>query len=469
MFRTLRNHWKKSLFAFCALSYGTKWSYDRYQANQIRQFYCQQASLLGSQTFPSMTRVTRIAVLLNAKANNGKAKSIYDKTIFPLLHLIGLDVRVYRLDTITDSDGLKELLTNKIEPNELSALMIVGGDGTLSELTPYFLQSNILQNLPICLIPIGEYVSFARSLFPITDKKKLHDDIALLCESVFALFNGKIVRKPLLKITMSNNNEKPIYASTFDLGHYTRLEQLQKRLWYFSYLKYPISSIYLSIRDSLNSILSSEQSSIIYSNPCSGCLRCQPLLLDQYRLSQQEKKSSYFSRIYQSNRTNIKPVIPQLKEPIENSNCGIEYCMNLDKQPIQLWTKLINDEHSFQIDISDKLERFNYDKEKYPKQSMNVQHVRFYPNIKLFNRHMLINHEKFDKKKDKEEEEEENQLIEYRIELSEKTLKFIEINQDLLLTKQLTLKPTFNKLEEDALEKKDIFLFSRRHQQKQSS
>ncbi|CAF1218036.1 unnamed protein product [Rotaria sp. Silwood1] len=467
MFRTLRNHWKKSLFAFCALSYGTKWSYDRYQANQIRQFYCQQASLLGSQTFPSMTRITRIAVLLNGKANNGKAKSIYDKTIFPLLHLIGLDVRVYRLDTITDTDGLQELLTNKIEPNELTALMIVGGDGTLSELTPYLFQSNILQNLPICIIPIGEYVSFGRSLFPITNKKKLHDDIALLCESVFALYNGKIVRKPLLKITMSNQNEKSIYASTFDFGHYTRLEQLQKRLWYFSYLKYPISSIYLSIRDSLNSILSSEQSSIIYSNPCSGCLRCQPSLLDQYRLSQQEKKSSYFSRIYQSNRTNIKPNISQIKEPIENPNCGIEYCINLDKKPIQLWAKLINDEHSFQIDISDKLERFNYDKEKYPKQSINVQHIRFNPNINLFNKYMLINHEKFDKKKDKEEEK-QNDLIEYRIELSEKTLKFIEINQDLLLTKQLTLKPTFNKLEEDALEKKGIFLFSRRHQQKQS-
>ena len=210
MFRTIRNHWKKSLFAFCALSYGTKWSYDRYQANKIRQFYCGQATLLGSQTLPSMSRVNRIAVLLNGKANNGKAKSIFDKTIFPLLHLIGLDVRVYRLDTITNPNGLKELLTDKIEPNELSALMIIGGDGTLSELTPYFLESTVLDNLPICIVPIGEHVSFARSLFPITNKKKLHEDISLLCESVFALFNGKIVRKPLLKITMSNNDEKPL-------------------------------------------------------------------------------------------------------------------------------------------------------------------------------------------------------------------------------------------------------------------
>ncbi|CAF1360159.1 unnamed protein product [Rotaria magnacalcarata] len=460
MFRTIRNNWKKSIFAFCALSYGANWSYDRYQANQIRQFYCQQASIMGSQTLSPMTHANRVAVLLNGQANNGKAKSIYDKTIFPLLHLIGLDVRVYRIDTITDPNGLNELLTTKIEPEKLSALMIVGGDGTLSELTPHLLQSSVLQNLPICIIPIGEHLSFARSLFPTTNKKKLHDDITLLCESVLALFNGKVVRKPLLKITMSNTSEKPTYASTFELGHYTRLEQLQKRLWYFSYLKYPVSSIYLYIANSIKSILSSEQPSLVYSNPCSGCLRCQPSLMDQYRLSQEKPKSTFFSRIYQSNRTNPKPVVPELTEPVENPNCGIEYCMNFDKEPLQLWAKLTNDDRSFEIDLSNKFERFNYDKVKYPKESFNVQHIRFYPNPNLISLHMLINHEKLDKKK----ENEETDLGEYRIELSEKTLKFIEISNDLLLAKKSTLKPIFNKLEEDGLEKKAIFLFNRRQQ-----
>lgn len=157
-----------------------------------------------------MSHVNRIAVLLNAKANNGKAKAIYEKTIFPLLHLIGVDVRVYRLDNITDAAGFTDLLTNKIEPNELSALMIVGGDGTISELMPHFLQSSTLQNLPICLVPIGEHASFARRLFPHTDQKKIHDDIALLCESVFALFNGTVVKRPLLKITSANTDDKPL-------------------------------------------------------------------------------------------------------------------------------------------------------------------------------------------------------------------------------------------------------------------
>jgi len=75
---------------------------------------------------------------------------------------------------------------------------------------------------------------------------------------------------------------------------------------------------------------------------------------------------------------------------------------------------------------------------------------------------MLINHEKFLLIKT---EEEENQSLECRIELTEKTFKFIQINNDLLLTK----KPTKYELEEDALEKTGIFLFPRRHQHTQSS
>ena len=250
------------------------------------------------------------------------------------------------------------------------------------------------------------------------------------------------------------------YASALDFGHYSRLEQLQKRLWYFSYLKYPISSIYLYLTNSSKSISSAEQSSIIYSRPCSGCLRCQPSLMEDYRLSQQQqvKKPSFFSRLYQSNRSDTKPVTPQLSPPVENPECGIEYCMDIEKQPIQIWAKVSNHDHDFQVDISENFERFNYDREKYPKQSMEVQSIRFNPNLDLIEKQLLINHEKLPKKK---EGEEEHDFSEFRIELSEKTLRFIQINNESLISKKSILKPTKYELEEDALEKKGIFLFPR--------
>jgi hypothetical protein len=140
----------------------------------------------------------------------------------------------------------------------------------------------------------------------------------------------------------------------------------------------------------------------------------------------------------------------------------VEYCINTTEKPIQIWAKISNEQHGFQVDVSDQFERFNYHKENYPKQSLNVHHIRFHPNIDLISKQMLINHEKLDVKKG---EEEPNYSGEWRIELSEKTLKFIQINNDLLFTK----KPTRNELEEDALEKKGIFLFPRRQQHVQSS
>jgi hypothetical protein len=191
--------------------------------------------------------------------------------------------------------------------------------------------------------------------------------------------------------------------------------------------------------------------------------------MEQYRLSQneqkQEQKASFFSRMYQSKRSNIKPVITELTPPIENPDCGVEYCLPTEKKPIQIWAKVTGNEHDFQVDISENLQRFNYDQESYPKESLNVQHIRFNPKINLIEKQMLINHDKLNKKKDEEEEEITNDAIEYRIELSEKSLKFLQINDDSLLKKRSVLKPTVNELEEDALEKKGIFLFSRRYQQ----
>lgn len=187
--------------------------------------------------------------------------------------------------------------------------------------------------------------------------------------------------------------------------------------------------------------------------------------MEQYRLSQEKPKATFFSRLYQSSRTNTKPVVPELTEPVENPNCGVEHSMNFDQKPIQLWVKLKQDDNGFQVDVSRKLERFNYDKEKYPKESMNVQNIKFNPSKNLITKHMLINHEKLEKKK----ENETIDFSEFRIELSEKPLKFVEINQDSLITKQSTLKPTRYQLEEEVLEKRGIFLFSRRQQPNKSS
>ena len=255
------------------------------------------------------------------------------------------------------------------------------------------------------------------------------------------------------------------YASTLEFGHYSRLEQLQRRLWYFSYLKYPISSLYHLLTNPARSIVSAEQPLIFYSRPCAGCLRCQPTLLGQYRLSvkAQEVRSSFFSRIYQSNRSSSKAPPPApLPMPSENPECGLEYPLETGGNPIQLWVRVGDDPDGFQVELSDRLERFQYEKEKWQKQSCSVRHVRFQPTVDLIKKHFLINQEKVEAKKENESDNNSELPMEYRIELSEKPLKFMQINPEASVNRRVLGKPTTSELEEAELEKKGIFLFSPR-------
>jgi hypothetical protein len=253
------------------------------------------------------------------------------------------------------------------------------------------------------------------------------------------------------------------YASALDFGHYSRLEQLQRRLWYFSYLKYPISSVYHLLMNSSSSILSSERDTLVATRPCHGCVRCQPTLIEQYHLSQQtdtNRSTSFFSRFYRSNRVQNTSATAVVLPPTENVDCGVDYSIDTRQHPVQLRVRLTNDSQVFQCEINDQLTRFNYNDETRSKHIEHVHSLRFYPNTELIDRHLLINHDKFESIQN--DDVQTSTTIEYRIEFTDETLKFIEINPNLLIEQQSTLKTTNYELEEQTLESKGIFLLSSR-------
>jgi len=243
------------------------------------------------------------------------------------------------------------------------------------------------------------------------------------------------------------------YATTFDLGHYSRLEQVRKRLWYFSYLKYPISSIYVFLTNPLRSVLSSVQSTIYYTKPCQGCTKCRSDLV----IEQNDKPSStYFSRFYQGSKkpiaTTTRTTSSTVERLIDNPDCGIEHRLEISDKPQQLSVIKTSDEHTFQLDISEQFEYFS----PAPKQTFNVQRIRFNPNVDLLlGKHLLINDEKYQLVKPLNNELTSNEC---QIELTEKKFKFLQINPEKLLAKNVQTEVT----EEDLLEKKGVFLFPRR-------
>ncbi|CAF1669314.1 unnamed protein product, partial [Didymodactylos carnosus] len=94
------------------------------------------------------------------------------------------------------------------------------------------------------------------------------------------------------------------YASTLQFGYYSQMNQLRQRLWYFNILKYPISSYYVYLTRSKTPLTLSDKKSVIYTKPCSGCLRCR---IVEQQTALPTIKPTFFSRLYKSNRLATTP------------------------------------------------------------------------------------------------------------------------------------------------------------------
>uniref|UniRef100_A0A8C9Y564 Acylglycerol kinase, mitochondrial n=1 Tax=Sander lucioperca TaxID=283035 RepID=A0A8C9Y564_SANLU len=126
-FRTLRNHWKKSTFAVCVLSYGGHWLYGKHCDNVLRREACLVAREFGRQQIAPQERLRKATVILNPAACSGKANSLFEKNAVPILHLAGVEITIVK----TDYEGQAKKLTELMEQTDV--LIVAGGDGTLQE------------------------------------------------------------------------------------------------------------------------------------------------------------------------------------------------------------------------------------------------------------------------------------------------------------------------------------------------
>ncbi|CAM9310158.1 unnamed protein product [Lampetra planeri] len=121
VFRTLRNHWKKSTFAVCVLSYGGHWLYGKHCDSVLRTEACQEAREFGRQLIAPQDRLRKATVILNPAACNGKANSLFEKNAAPILHLAGVDITIVK----TDYEGQAKKLLELMEETDM--LIVAGG------------------------------------------------------------------------------------------------------------------------------------------------------------------------------------------------------------------------------------------------------------------------------------------------------------------------------------------------------
>ncbi|XP_049868397.1 acylglycerol kinase, mitochondrial [Pectinophora gossypiella] len=266
--KTLRNNWKKSTVGAFALYYAAATAKERYEINILMQAACKEAVKYGDALIPMDRNPTTITVILNPVANKRKAKQEFEKYCEPLLHLAGLQVEVIQ----TTSEGNAKEIVETLRGTE--AIIVAGGDGTLSETVTGLLRRNDGANqFPLGVLPLGRTNTLGNTLFP---GGKGVEKVKQLIEASMAIIKGNTVWKDAMKIEPIAMEEevpnKPIYALTSVEWRAFR-DTLAKRdkYWIYGPLRDYMSFIFNGYKESLAWACSGM---IKYTPPCEGCSNC---------------------------------------------------------------------------------------------------------------------------------------------------------------------------------------------------
>ncbi|NXF52356.1 AGK protein, partial [Oceanites oceanicus] len=208
---TLRNHWKKTTFGVCLLSWGGNWLYGKHCDNLLRRAACQEAQAFGNQLIPSSMPLKKATVFLNPAACKGKARNLFEKNAAPILHLSGLDVTVVK----TDYEGQAKKLLELMENTDL--IIIAGGDGTVQEVLQKLSDANVnllsscaqavFSKIPIGFIPLGKTCTLGHTLYPESTNQVQH-----ITNATLAILKGETV--PLDVLQIKGEKEQPVFAVT---------------------------------------------------------------------------------------------------------------------------------------------------------------------------------------------------------------------------------------------------------------
>ncbi|XP_013187149.1 acylglycerol kinase, mitochondrial [Amyelois transitella] len=266
--KTIRNNWKKSVVGVIALYYGGATLKEKYEINVLMRAACKEAALYGDALIPMERNPTMVTVILNPVANKRTAKRDFEKYCEPLLHLAGLQLNVIQ----TASEGNAKDIVESLHGTE--AIIVAGGDGTLSETVTGLLRRNDDANqFPLGVIPLGRTNTFGNSLFP---GGKGADKVKQLIEACMAIIKGNTDWKDAMKIepisTEGDTPSRPIYAvSSIEYGAFRDALAKKDKYWIYGPLRDYATYIFNGYK---NSLTWECNGTIKYTPPCAGCNNC---------------------------------------------------------------------------------------------------------------------------------------------------------------------------------------------------
>ncbi|XP_076588796.1 acylglycerol kinase, mitochondrial [Chaetodon auriga] len=240
VFRTLRNHWKKSTFAVCVLSYGGYWLNGKHRDNVLRREACLVAKEFGRQQIAPQEQLKKATVILNPAACGGKANNLFEKNAAPILHLAGIEVTIVK----TDYEGQAKKLLELMEQTDM--LIVAGGDGTLQEVITGLLRrpdQETISNTPIGFIPLGSRNSLSPSLHLLSDNK-----VKNITSATLSILKGETV--PLDVLQIKGEKDQPVFAVMgLRWGVFRDVAATISKYWYLGPLKTHAAHWFSTLRE----------------------------------------------------------------------------------------------------------------------------------------------------------------------------------------------------------------------------
>lgn len=287
--KTVRNHWKKSVFGCVAVAYGTQYATNLYKTETLRREYCQEALKYGMKSIQLTQRPRKVMVFLNPAVSRGKGVKLFEKNAAPILNLAGIQIDVVKLEY----EGQAKQLLTVLEKDETDAIIVAGGDGTLLETVTGIMRKKdkaFCQNITLGVLPLGRTNRFARRLFG-----EDPNQVRFIMDAAMAVVEATV--KPVDVLEIKAEDGKDTYAlSGLQLGVYNDAEERKSKYWYFG----PLKSRWTYLRTGMNKWPPDVKLDMEYV-PAMVPLRIKRVLTEEkVKEIEQRKKWSLFSFFYKS-------------------------------------------------------------------------------------------------------------------------------------------------------------------------
>lgn len=175
----------------------------------------------------------------------------------------------------TDSEGHARRYIEELEVLP-DALLIAGGDGTVSEAVTGFLRRSHFTDCPLGVLPVGRTNTFAKQVFDYSNDSSL-SEVNGLANATIAAVRSKTTNRDVIKIEPLDQNPseataRPIYAlGNVHWGAYRDALSLRDKYWFTGPLREYTCFLFNAFGNRLTWNCSSQ---ITYSAPCQGCSNC---------------------------------------------------------------------------------------------------------------------------------------------------------------------------------------------------